>query len=317
VTRAALAFSAALFLVAAAAPGFDWRLPAGLSPPAVPADNPMSEAKVTLGRRLFYDADLSIDGTMACATCHEQRRGFADGNRTHAGVHGDPGRRNVPGLANVAWRRSYTWGDPRVRTLEAQVAIPLTGTAPVEMGMAGMDNELARRLGRDACYRRLFRDAFPQSGGRINQTSVAQALAAFQRTLVSVDAPVDRGLAPPTGAALFAAKCALCHAGRDATDDRFHRLGKPASNDRGLGEITGQAGDDGAFRTPSLRNVAVTGPWLHDGSATTLEQAVAAHPGVTPAETAALASYLATLTDHTFLTDPRFGYPDGVCRFGR
>lgn len=254
--------------------------------------------------------------SMACATCHEQRRGFADGNRTHAGVHGDPGRRNVPGLANVAWRRSYTWGDPRVATLEAQVAIPLTGRAPVEMGMEGREAELTRRLSADTCYRRMFRAAFPQTRGRIDQASVARALAAFQRTLVSFDTAVDRGEAPTRGAAAFKDKCSSCHAGRDLTDDRFHRLRLVDARDRGLGEVTGRREDNGAFRTPSLRNVAVTGPWLHDGSAATLDKAIAAHPGIDPADTPALVAYLHALTDQRFLTDPRFGYPDGGCRPG-
>ncbi len=315
-TRVALAVSAALFLVAAAAPTFDWALPTGMAAPPVPADNPMSDAKVALGRRLFYDADLSVDGTMACATCHEQRRGFADGNRTHAGVHGDPGRRNVPGLANIAWRRSYTWGDPRVTTLEAQVAIPLTGSAPVEMGMARKTAEFARRLGADGCYRRMFTAAFPRTRGRIDQTSVSRALAAFQRTLVSTDAPIDYDAAPPRGAAIFKAKCASCHSGRDLTDDRFHRLRPAEARDRGLGEVTGRPADDSAFRTPSLRNVAVNGPWLHDGSAATLAQAIAAHPTADPTDTPALVTYLHALTDRRFLTDPRFSYPDGICRPG-
>ncbi|MFV0623463.1 cytochrome-c peroxidase [Sphingomonas sp. ac-8] len=276
----------------------------------------MSEAKIALGRRLFYDADLSIDGTMACSSCHEQHRGFADGNRTHAGVHGDPGRRNVPGLANVAWRRVLTWGDPRTTTLEAQAAIPLNGMTPVEMGMAEDGRELARRLGRDACYRRMFKAAFPATRGRIDQASVIQALAAFQRTLLSFEAPVDRGEAPAAGAAIFAVKCASCHAGHDYTDDRFHRLRPPSAADRGAGEITGRFEDDGAFRTPSLRNVAVTGPWLHDGSAATLDAALAAHPGSDSADRPALIAFLQALTDRTFLADKRFGYPDDLCRPG-
>lgn len=307
------AIAAAFTLIAAAPAAFRWPLPEGVAPPAIPADNPISNARIALGRRLFYDADLSVDGTMACATCHEQRRGFADGNVTHAGVHGDPGRRNVPGLANVAWRRSLTWGDPRVTTLEQQVAIPLTGKAPVEMGMAGMESELARRLGHDACYRKMFRAAFPETHGRIDQASVAKALATFQRTFVSFAAPIDHGHAPAAGAAIFAAKCATCHAGHDFTDDRFHRLRPSNSSDRGLGELTGHA-DDGAFRTPSLRNVGVTGPWLHDGSAQTLEQALMAHPGAVPEDTPALIAFLAALTDDAFLANPALGYPDGMCR---
>ncbi len=312
--RIALALAAGMLLTAAAAvPSWRWSLPDGVDPPLVPANNPMSAAKVALGHRLFYEADLSIDGTMACSTCHEQHRAFADGNVTHAGVHGDPGRRNVPGLANVAWRQVLTWGDPRASSLEVQAAIPLAGSTPVEMGMAGQDKAFARRLGRDACYRRMFRAAFPERRGRIDQASIVMALAAFQRTLVSLDAPADRGEASAAGVVIFAAKCASCHSGRYYTDDRFHRLLPIAAIDRGAGEITGREADDGSFRTPSLRNVSVTGPWLHDGSAPTLAAALSAHPGSNPAEEPALVDFLEALTDRNFLTDTRFAYPDDSC----
>jgi cytochrome c peroxidase len=117
-----------------ALPGFDWRLRPGVAPAPVPADSPMSDAKVALGRRLFYDADLSIDGTMACATCHEQRRAFTDSNATHSGVNGDPGRRNIMALANVGYFSSLTWGDPRVVRLEDQSLIPITGCIPSRWG---------------------------------------------------------------------------------------------------------------------------------------------------------------------------------------
>lgn len=183
--------------------------------------------------------------------------------------------------------------------------------------MAGMDGELARRLGRGACYRRMFRAAFPERRGRIDQATVAMALASFQRTMMSFGAPVDRGEAPSEGAAIFARRCASCHAGRDFTDDRFHALRSPEPRGRGMGEIIGLRQDDGRFRTPSLRNVAVTGPWLHDGSAATLSDAIAAHPHVDTADIPALVGYLAALTDRSFLTDQRFAYPDDVCRRDR
>ncbi len=296
-------------------------LAARLTRPRVPADNPTTPAKAELGRRLFYDADLSIDGTMACATCHEQHRGFADGNATHAGVHGDPARRNVPGLANVAWFRSYTWGDPRIRTLEAQVLVPVLGESPVEMGMKGQEAEIARRLSRDACYRAMFAAAFPATGGRIDMASVAQALASFQRTLVSYDAPYDRAAkgGPPLdplaekGAAIFRRDCVSCHSGANFTDGRFHNVTNWVSGDRGLGEISGLPADNGRFRTPSLRNVAVTGPWFHDGSARTLEAALARHAGVRNVDIPALVAFLGTLTDEAFLRDTRFSLPDRAC----
>lgn len=321
----------ALLLVAAllgvAAGPARWAWPAGRAAPAVPAANPMSEARVALGRRLFYDADLSADGSMACATCHVQRRAFADGNRTHPGVHGDPGRRNVPGLANVAWARSLTWGDPRVKTLEAQVLIPIAGTDPVEMGMHGRKAEIAARLGRNACYRRLFAAAFPGEGDAIGMDKVTRALAAFQRTLVSDRAPYDRWRAGEAvaldalarkGAAVFARQCRGCHAGPDFTDGRFHALGPLSADaaDAGLAEVTGRRADRGRFRTPGLRNVALTAPYLHDGSAATLDAALDRHRSarpLAPADRAAATAFLAALTDAEFVRDPRYALPPEAC----
>lgn len=314
--RAALA-CAALTLTAAVAAPWRWTLPAGVAAPAVPADNPMSAARVALGRRLFHDADLSIDGTMACASCHEQKRAFADGNPTRPGVHGDAGRRNVPGLANVAWLATLTWADDRVTTLEAQAAIPILGRSPVEMGMHGREREIARRLSRDPCYRRQFRAAFPERRGRIDMTGVAMALASFQRSLVSFDAPADRGELSPAatvGRALFGRACASCHAGPHFTDGRFHAVLPVDRSDHGLAEVTGRAADEGRFRTPPLRNVAVTGPWFHDGSAGTLRDAIARHRiALSDTDMAGLLAYLAALTDRSFIDNPDFAYPDRRC----
>jgi cytochrome c peroxidase len=293
----------------------------------------MSAAKVELGRRLFYDADLSIDGTMSCATCHEQHRAFADGNRTRPGVHGDAGRRNVPGLTNVAWASKLTWADPRLTTLEAQAAVPVMGEHPIEMGMAGKEPEIARRLGRDGCYPRMFKAAFPEAEGRIDMATVAKAVAAFERTLISFDAPYDRyrrgriDAMPPTarrGEALFhgRAACAGCHAGANFTDGNYHALDRPNGNgiDIGLGEVTGLEPDNGRFRTPGLRNVQLTTPYMHDGAATSLADAIDRHQLVVPVlsslsadEKAELSAFLAQLTDAKFVADDRFGHPRKAC----
>jgi cytochrome c peroxidase len=298
-----------------AAPAWQWHLPAGVTPPPVPADNPMSAAKVELGRRLFYDADLSLDGTMACATCHEQKRGFGDGNARHPGVTGEAGRRNVPGLANVAWFSPLTHADPRQTTLEAQVAVPVMGTHPVEMGMAGRGAEIAARLSHDDCYRRMFAAAFPEHQGRIAYADVARALASFERTLVSYGSAFDRGTLDPVardGQAQFRRACAGCHAGPRLTDLAYHRLGPvdPAAPDQGLYEVTGREADRGRFRTPGLRNVAMTGPWWHDGSATSIEAAIARH-GL--AATPGLVAFLHGLDDPAFAADPATRLPDRAC----
>lgn len=290
--------------------------------PPAPADNPTTLAKVALGRRLFYDADLSVDGSMSCATCHVQRHGFADGNATHPGVHGDPGRRNVPGLANVAWLKRLTWADPRLATLEAQAVVPVTGTDPVEMGMAGRTEEIASRLNRDPCYRTLFRAAFPGSAGRIDMTAVVRALAAFERTMVSVNAPYDRwrggardslSAEAQAGAKRFARHCAGCHAGPDFTDGRYHAL-LATGEDDGVAHVTGRDADRGRFRTPGLRNVAVTAPYFHDGSARTLDDAIARHGlPIAKQDRATIAAFLHSLTDADFLRDPRFSLPPVAC----
>ncbi|KSB91444.1 cytochrome C peroxidase [Caulobacter vibrioides] len=324
-----MALAAGLLLTAAFAPVvFDWKLPAGVAQPPVPADNPMSQAKVELGRRLFYDADLSIDGTMSCATCHEQRRGFTDGNRTHPGVHGDPGRRNVQTLANAGYFRALTRGDASIKSLEAQALIPIAGTGPVEMGFGGQEAVLTARLEGQACYRRMFGEAFPEEGGAVTMATIAKALAAFQRTLVSFDSPYDqrkRGEPVPVspealrGERTFKATCVGCHAGplfTDADKARFHRIDAPFAGDQGLADVTGEAADVGRFRTPSLRNAALSAPYLHDGSAPTLETAIRRHRVAMRLEdrqVAELVAFLGMLTDETFVTDPRLSLPKPGC----
>jgi cytochrome c peroxidase len=323
-----------------------------LAPVACTAPQPAMQgakteaARVALGRRLFYDADLSIDGTMSCATCHEQHRAFTEGNRTHPGVNGRPGRRNVMALANVFSFSSLTWGDPTQRRLEDQALVPIHGDDPVEMGMKGHEGEIATRLERDACYRRMFAEAFPGESADMALPHITLALAAFERTLTSRDAPYDRyRLGDKTalsdsaqrGVALFAGRlgCASCHAGPLFTDaavagvspvDAFHNIGAPAdggpSHDFGLSEITGEAKDAGRFRTPSLRNIALTAPYLHDGSAAKLPDAIRAHhvskDGAQPApiseaEMTDLVAFLNALTDMTFVKNPNLSLPKTHC----
>lgn len=324
---------AAIFVVAAAPPKrWDWDMPATVAPPPVPADNPMTAAKVELGRRLFYEADLSINGTMSCASCHEQKHGFADGNVTHPGVHGDPGRRNVPGLANIGYFPRLTAADPRQTTLEMQVAVPVFGQHPVEMGMAGQEEEIVRRLGQDRCYARMFKAAFPESHGVIAMADIAKALASFQRTLNAFDTPFDRyqrgqaaSIPVPArrGAALFQGRagCAACHSGANFTDYDYHALSLSSSRrDPGLEEATGEAKDAGRFRTPGLRNVALTAPYMHDGTAPTLDEALRRHSSVWP-RTANLTDqdrgdllvFLGTLTDPHFIADKRLALPAMAC----
>jgi cytochrome c peroxidase len=324
--------AAAVLLAAFAQPAsnpaqWTWDLPPGVAPPPVPADNPMSAAKVELGRRLFYDGDLSADGTLGCFNCHGQHRAFTESNAVHPGVKGFPGRRNAMMLGNVGYMSALTWADPTQRTLEAQVLTPVVGEHPVEMGMKGQEAELTRRLSADACYRRQFAEAFPGDKAAVDLPHVAKAIAAFERTLVSFGSDYDRGAlgeAAKRGQGVFAKSgCASCHAGRlftdaDAADPlaAFHRIEPVGAEDKGLSEITGRPADAGRFRTPSLRNVALSSPYLHDGSAKTVAEAIRRHEtasGLSAADMADLTAFLDTLTDKAFTSDPRLGLPRTRC----
>lgn len=355
---AVVACAVPLFLVAPTGGEYRWRLPGWLPPPVVPADNPMSEAKVELGRHLFYDKRLSVDGTMSCATCHEQARAFSDGKVTPSGVTGQRHPRNAMALANVAYLPVLTWSNPLLTRLEHQALIPMFGESPVEMGLAGRERELFSRLAADPAYPAMFRAAFPENVGRIDLGTITKALAAFQRTLISAGSPYDRyryggqsdAISPAAkrGEALFFSErleCFHCHGGVHLTDNLVHsrkpfaeyafhntglynRDGKgayPADN-VGLIEHTGRPEDMGRFRTPSLRNVALTAPYMHDGSVTTLQDAIAHYaaggrargpstsaflPGfrLDEAETADLVAFLQSLTDRDFVTDPRLANP--------
>lgn len=308
---------------------YHWPLPAGVTPPKVPADNPMSSAKVALGRRLFYDADLSLDGTTACATCHEQERGFTDGNATHPGIGDAPGLRNVMGLANVAYFDPLTWADPTRQRLEQQAVMPLTNTHPVEMGMHGKMAVLIGRLKSDTCYQQMFAAAFP--GAPITAANMTKAIASFERTMLSFDSPLDRyrrgdadAITPYAKAGMVRffgkAGCAACHSGVNFTDLDYHNIGTGNSWDEGLESVTGRAVDKNRFRTPSLRNVALTAPYLHDGSVKTLAAAIRAHVGgdltmaqITSGDVAELIAFLETLTDQTFVTNPALSLPKTAC----
>ncbi|WP_374551006.1 cytochrome-c peroxidase [Sphingobium yanoikuyae] len=310
----------------AARPAWRWpALPAGVAVPAIPSDNGMTAAKVALGRRLFYDRALSADGSMACADCHQQEKGFADGLATHRGVMGEMGVRNVPGLANVAWRSGLTWTEAGLSTLEQQAMVPMTGTKPVEMGLAQDDVGLARRIGADPCYRRMFAAAFPDAPSDLDFERVTAALAAFQRTMISFGSAHDHGTLSPLaqrGARQFvAAGCGSCHSGPDFTDSKTHYVGTAAPQEVDAAAYGGKPLPPGfepppeQFRTPSLRNVAVTGPWLHDGQSPTIESAIRRHaaPMLVDVDMSALLAFLDALTDHDFLKNAALARPAATC----
>ncbi len=172
--------------------GWVWDLPPGVPAPAVPADNPMTAAKVELGRYLFYDIRLSGNGTQSCATCHAQALAFTDGRRTSTGSTGDAHPRNAQALVNVAYNSTLTWANPVLSEIEKQVQIPMFGEFPVELGITGKDQLVLGRIKDDARYRGQFAAAFPGEQDPMTFGNIVKALASFSRALISFDSPYDR-----------------------------------------------------------------------------------------------------------------------------
>lgn len=260
-------------------------LPLGIrSTLPVPFDNPITPDRTELGRRLFFEKRLSRDGSVACASCHVPARAFTDGRPVAVGVGGRVGRRNAPTLLNRAYAAPLFW-DGRARSLEEQALVPME--SPVELGSS--HDDIVSRLSTIAAYRRLFRQAF--GSDEITIERAAAALASFQRTLVSGGSAFDRfvvlgdsaALAPEArrGFELFRgeAACVVCHDGLLFSDQRFHNTGVAWRNgafaDSGRAAVTGRSEDLGAFRTPTLRDVALTAPYMHDGSLAALEDVIA------------------------------------------
>jgi cytochrome c peroxidase len=348
---------------------YDWKLPDWTPRPLEPEANPTTEAKVELGRRLFYDVRLSGDGTKSCGSCHHQDKAFTDGLATSPGITGAHTPRNAMSLANVAYAPVLTWANPQLRTLERQALVPLLGQDPVELGFAGRDREILARLEAEPIYAPLFLKAFPEARGEISLATIVRAISAFQRTLLSANAPYDRyryggevnaiSDTAIRGEALFFSErfeCHHCHNGFNLNDTvlhernptgeiAFHNTGLynidgkgayPMPN-IGLMEITGRPEDMGRFKAPSLRNVAVTGPYMHDGSIETLEgvldhyseggRTIVAGPNagagrdnplkssfvpgidMTAEERRDLIAFLESLTDPDFLTNPDLSDP--------
>jgi cytochrome c peroxidase len=261
--------------------------PAALSTVPHPGGHAPSTAEIQLGRSLFFEPRLSSNDKVSCGTCHKPERGFADGLRVSIGVSGTPLRRHTPHLYNLAWNHTFFW-DGRVSSLEEQAVAPIRN--PDEMGMPA-DTAAAKLRGIDR-YAAMFGDVFPKSG--VTMGNIARALSAFERTIVSHDSPADRYAAGETsalderavrGRALFfgRARCITCHSGLNFTDGLFHNTGV-------MGDDIGRAAFDRvgefqmrpypffqmkrAFKTPSLRNVALTAPYQHDGSEATLLEVV-------------------------------------------
>lgn len=356
-------------LSAQADEGYSWNAPDWAPKPVVPAANPMSPEKVELGRHLFYEKRLSVNGQQSCGSCHIQALAFTDGKPVSTGTTGDVHPRNAMGLANVGYNSVLTWANPLMQHLEQQMLTPLFGENPVELGMAGREQQILDRLHQDRSYAQMFAAAFPDSQEPITIRHLTFAIAAFERSLISLNSPYDRyryggdpnaiSAAAKRGERLFHSErleCFHCHGGLIFSDsvqhDRlafteaaFHNTGlynidgagAYPPNNTGVYEITHNPEDMGRFKAPSLRNIALTAPYMHDGSIATLAAAIdhyasggrtletGPYAGVgsqnplksafvqgfelNPQEKQDLIAFLNALTDKSFINDPQYSNP--------
>lgn len=347
---------------------YHWNLPEWTPKPVVPKDNPMTAQKVELGRHLFYEPRLSITGEYSCASCHEQSLAFTDGKPVAIGSTDEPHSRNSMSLANVAYSPVLTWANPLMTRLENQALIPIFGEHPIEMGMVGREKQIVEWLQGDRQYRQLFADAFNEQP--IDISNLIKALASFQRSLVSFNSPYDRyryrgetnaiSAAAKRGEKLFNSErleCFHCHGGINFSDSirhensafteiAFHNTGLynidgegsyPPQN-TGIEEITHEPEDMGRFKVPSLRNIALTAPYMHDGSIATLKEAIAHYQAggrtiaegeyagvgstnpyksnfvkgfeISESEIEDLIAFLESLTDEEFISNPAYSKPN-------
>lgn len=338
---------------------YDFNIPSNLPPISQPADNVASEEGVALGRHLFYEERLSGDNTQSCATCHVQSLSFTDnGTQFSTGIDGVQGDRNAMAIINLAWSNAFFW-DGRSPTLEAQAHEPVVN--PIEMHET-WPNAVAK-LQADPAYVALFEAAF--GAGTVDSVHATKAIAQFVRSMVSGNSKYDRvrrgedafttdealgfelyqkeggpvgvPIALPGGGFVIGqggADCFHCHslAGDLLTDGQYHNNGlDDVFADPGRMAVTGDPFDEGKFKTPTLRNVMVTAPYMHDGRFATIDEVLDHYnegglcsPTIdpfmkfcdpdltlelTPTKRAQLIAFLNTLTDPTFLTDPRFFDP--------
>lgn len=314
----------------------------------MPATNLTTDAGATLGRVLFYDKRLSTNQTVACASCHVQASGFSDPRRFSVGFDGRLTGRNSMGLSNARWyqRQKFFW-DERAATLEDQTLRPIQDS--LEMGMTLP--ALTSRLAAEPFYTNLFAQTF--GSPEVTSERIARALAQFVRSVVSVQSRYDQGVASAfanftaqenLGRQIFLGQgtfshvtCARCHGSDNFVPGAgiFNNGLENPYVDKGVGALTGLPQDEGFFKVPSLRNIELTGPYMHDGRFTTLEQVVefydsgiVAHPnlspplqgtggavgtplrlGLTPQQKAALVAFMKTLTDPSLATDPKLSDP--------
>lgn len=334
-------------------------VPVGFPLPLAASDDP-HPALAELGRHLFYDPRLSGNGTQSCSSCHQQQRAFTDGLAQAIGSTGERHHRSSMTLTNVAYNSSFTWANGALVRLEDQLAIPLFNEHPIEMGVRGREEMIFERLRAEPRYRALTATAFPDDPDPINLANVKRALTAFVGTLISANSPYDRvvfkgdSAAMPAeawrGMSLFFSErvgCSQCHQGFNFsgpvrtheltdTESTFHNTalynvdgkGSYPEADSGLYGLTKAPGDMGRFRAPTLRNVVVTAPYMHDGSVPDLAAVIEHYSAggrsgednpsrsalirpfsLNDQEKKELIAFLEALTDEQFLSSPRFADP--------
>ncbi|MCD0487793.1 cytochrome-c peroxidase [Pedobacter sp. MC2016-14] len=313
----------------------------------IPEDNPLTEEGVALGRKLFYETRLSANNSLSCGSCHMQEKAFTDGKKLSKGVDGAFSERNAMSLANLLWARKFFW-DGRSASLEEQASVPMIN--PHEMGQSLVIS--VRKLQNTTAYPKLFKNVF--GDGQVTEKRIVMALAQFERTLISANSRYDKYLqhtaqlsteemlglnlfntAPNPEKGIRGANCARCHGGPKNYQELFHNNGLDlVSADPGIERISGQKTDHGRFKVPTLRNIALTAPYMHDGRFNTLEEVIEHYSEhiqqseslsaflqhesnvkegtalkLVPKEKKALLAFLNTLTDSTFITDPKFSNP--------
>jgi cytochrome c peroxidase len=254
----------------------------------------MTAVKVELGRHLFYDTRMSANGTQSCATCHVQSLAFTDGKPHAEGSTGERHSRGSMSLVNIAYAPVFTWIDQGLHTLEEQARVPMFGEHPVELGVDG--DKFVAIVRADPLYQKLF------GADPITLDNIIRALACFERSIVSARSPYDRyhfdrddsaiSARAKNGEVLFFStgfSCFRCHGGPN---------------------FTGKPDEEGGYKAPTLRNIAITGPYMHDGNVKTLEEAIVHHGTMTDAERADIVEFLRTLTDESVLHDKRFSRPE-------
>jgi cytochrome c peroxidase len=349
-------------------PSYQWQIIKGFPKPKTPDNNEMTQAKVTLGRAIFYDKNLSANKTQSCESCHLQKFSFGENIKTSIGSTGQFHRRNAPALINIAYNKTLTWAHDGLTSLERQILLPMFSESPVELGITGHEEEVLSRFKTEE-YLHLFAQAFPDdfSKEKVSYDLIVKSLASFVRSLISLKSPFDQyayanddnaiSASALRGMELFFSErleCHHCHGGFNFTQstshekqliDRrpFHNTGLYnvdsgyPENDIGLAEISLQLKDTGRFRAPTLRNISISAPYMHDGSMASLADVLdfyaaggrniesGIHQGdgrLNPLKSAFikgfemnekdkkdLISFLESLTDQSFLTNPEFAKP--------